>query len=80
MKRLLPLAILLALAACGKREDLRPATGKTMPMKPAMARETPTTRELLTPSPEARPERNVEQVKRSQPRPDDPFDLPPTSR
>jgi len=32
---------------------------------------------LLTPSPEARPERNAEQIRHSQVRKDDPFDLPP---
>lgn len=74
---LLSIALLLALAACGKREDLRPADGAAMPPKPAMARDVPTTDELLTPGPEARPERSSEQVKRSQPRPEDPFDLPP---
>jgi hypothetical protein len=44
-----------------------------------MARTTPTVDELLTPPPFTRPARIDELVKRSQPRPSDPFDLPPPS-
>lgn len=77
MRRIAILLIPLALAACGKREDLRPAPGASMPQKPATARQAPTIGELLTPGPEARPERNTEPVRRSQERPQDPFDLPP---
>lgn len=79
MKSKLTLLGLLALAACGKREDLKPAAGHTLPVKPAMAKDTPGTKELLTPGPEARPERRVEQIRRSQEREDDPFDLPPSN-
>ncbi len=77
MKALAILLATVALTACGKKEDLRPAAGHSLPQKPAMAREVPTTDELLTPGPEARPERNIEQIRRSQERKDDPFDLPP---
>lgn len=78
MRRFAALTLLAALAACGKQEPLRPAEGQALPPKPAMARETPTPEELLKASPEARPQRNTEQVRRSRERRDDPFDLPPT--
>jgi len=74
---LLPVAALIALAGCGSREALRPATGKALPPKPAMAATTPTVDQLLTPPPEARPERSDELLKRSEERPDDRFNLPP---
>lgn len=48
-----------------------------MPVKPLMARATPTFDELLTPPTQARPDRVDELIKRSEPRPNDPFDLPP---
>ena len=78
MKTFIPLAVLLALAACGGREPLRPAAGESMPVAPAMASRAPTTDELLTPPPVARPERVDEPLRRSEERPDDRFDLPPT--
>ena len=72
-------AALILLAACGSREQLRPAAGETLPPKPAAAAETPTPAELLEPSTQARPERSDELLKRSEERRDDRFDLPPTS-
>ena len=48
-----------------------------MPVKPLMARTTPTAEDLLTPPAYADPERIDELIKRSQPRPVDRFDLPP---
>jgi len=77
MKRLLLLATLALVAGCGRQTQLRPKTGETMPPKPAMASEAPTPDQLLTPGPEARPERNIELVRRSRERAEDPFDLPP---
>jgi len=77
MNKIALIAALLALAACGKKEDLRPATGQSLPQKPAASPTAPTTAQLLTPGPEARPERNAEQIRHSQERKDDPFDLPP---
>ena len=65
------------LAGCGREADLKPATGHALPVKPVMARETPTAEQLLTPPVYARPNRVDELVKRSRPRPVDPFDLPP---
>lgn len=76
--RALSLASLsLILAACGAREPLQPAAGEGMPVAPLMASSEPTTDELLTPSPEQRPERIDELLRRSEEREDDPFDLPP---
>ena len=48
-----------------------------MPVKPLMARTTPTVQELLARPPIAKPDRVDELITRSQPRPPDPFDLPP---
>ncbi len=79
MKSITALTLLLALAACGQRTTLRPPPGGSLPPKPAMARETPTVDQLLTPSPEARPNRDTEPVRRSRERTGDPFDLPPAN-
>ena len=76
-KRILVIAGAAALAACGRQADLKPAPGHAMPVKPLMARTTPTVEQLLTPPSYARPDRIDELVKRSQPRRADPFDLPP---
>lgn len=67
------------LAGCGREAGLQPAPGKSLPVKPTMARATPTVDDLLTLPPFTRPARIDELVKRSQPRPADPFDLPPPS-
>ena len=78
-KRILLLAGIAMLAACGREADLKPAAGHSLPQKPMMARTTPTVDQLLTPPTTARPDRIDELVKKSQPRPRDPFDLPPPS-
>jgi predicted small lipoprotein YifL len=70
-------ALLVMLAACGAREPLRPAPGDSPPPAPAMAARAPTTEEMLTPPPMARPERAGEPLRRSEEREDDRFDLPP---
>lgn len=71
-------AVLLALlASCGKIADLQPPPGKPLPVKPLMARTTPTAEELMTAPQYARPNRVDELVKRSEARKPDPFDLPP---
>ncbi len=69
---------MLALTACGGREPLRPRPGDSMPVAPAMAARAPTTEELLTPPPAARPDRVDEPLRRSEEREDDRFDLPPS--
>ena len=76
--KILALAALLLLVACGGREPLRPAAGESMPVAPAMASRAPTTEELLTPPTIARPERVDEVLRRSEKREDDRFDLPPS--
>ena len=70
------IAVML-LAGCGKIAPLKPAPGQSLPVKPLMARATPTAEQLLTPPTNARPERVDELIKRSEPRRADPFDLPP---
>ena len=77
MRIVIALGLMGSLAACGSREPLRAAEGQTLPPKAAMASRAPTTDELLTPSAIARPERVDELLRRSEPRLDDRFDLPP---
>jgi len=79
MRRAAPLTLLivLALAACGSQRDLVPAAGKQLPPPPYGRSDPPTSAELLTPNPEAVPERSVELRRQSEEREDDPFDLPP---
>ncbi len=67
------------LAACGNMGDLEPAPGRALPVKPLMARSTPTPTELLTLPAYASPDRVDELVRRSEPRVGDRFDLPPPS-
>jgi predicted small lipoprotein YifL len=77
--RLLAVLAVFGLAGCGRVGPLQPAPGHAMPIKPEMARATPTVDELLTPPTYARPGRVDELVTKSQPRTSDPFDLPPPS-
>ena len=57
--------------------DLEPPKGQALPVKPLMARATPTPEQLLTPPTYANPDRIDELMKKSTPRQSDPFDLPP---
>jgi len=66
-----------ALAACGQVAPLRPLPGKSLPVKPLMARATPRVADLLDLPPMAKPARSDELLTRSQPRRADRFDLPP---
>ena len=59
--------------------DLEPAKGQPLPVKPLMAKTTPTPEELLTPPVYAAPDRVDELMKKSVPRQTDKFDLPPPS-
>ncbi|HEU4705407.1 MAG TPA: hypothetical protein VFS45_06860 [Sphingomicrobium sp.] len=67
----------LLASACGQMAELQPARGEPLPVKPLLARTTPTAEQLLTPPTNADPERIDELVKRSEPRKPDRFDLPP---
>ena len=71
------LIAIIALCGCGKMSPLAPAQGEPLPVKPLMAKTTPTAEDLLTPPTYADPERVDELIKRSQPRSVDRFDLPP---
>ena len=77
MKRLVALATVLILAACGQKADLEPLPGQALPPAPYGAKSQPDAQDLLKPDPLAAPERSVELRKRSEEREDDPFDLPP---
>ena len=81
MKRahILLLGAVLGIASCGRVAELKPPAGQALPVKPFAARTTPTAQDLLTRAPYARPDRADELVTRSQPRPSDPFDLPPAT-
>lgn len=76
-RRLIFLVPIALLAACGQKKDLRPVAGQEPPPVPYGSDHKPTTAELLTPDPQAAPQRSVELRTRSEEREDDPFDLPP---
>lgn len=67
----------VALGGCGRVADLKPAPAQALPVKPLMARATPTPDQLLAIPSYAKPDRIDELMKRSEPRPQDPFNLPP---
>ena len=70
--------VILALAGCGGRVALTPKTGKALPATPETAAAVPSPDQLLTPDVQSRPKRSDEQLKRSEERQNDTFDLPPT--
>ena len=77
MKRIAVLTALLALTACGQMAPLEPVAGADLPPEPYGQTYKPDADELLEPSEQAVPERNVELRESSEEREDDPFDLPP---
>jgi len=79
LSRLVVALGLVALAGCGRVSELKPEAGHSLPVKPLLARTTPTANELLTPPTYARPDRVDELMKRSTARKADPFDLPPAT-
>lgn len=79
MKKLLAITALgFTLAACGSVADLKPQAGKTLPQKPALAREPLTAEQLLQLPPGARVKRVDELNRRGDVRKPDSFDLPPS--
>src|ERR1700760_1792236 len=76
-RRVIVPAAAVVLAGCGRQVDLRPASGEALPVKPMMAKTTPTPAQLLALPTYAKPDRVDELMKRSEPRAQDPFDLPP---
>jgi len=77
MRTAIAAALLLALAGCGQRDQLRPAPGHSLPPKPATSAMQPDVGALLTPPMETRPGRSDDVLKRSEERTDDRFNLPP---
>lgn len=77
LTRVIAVSGMLLLGGCGHVADLKPATGQSLPVKPLMARATPTPNELLAIPTYAKPSRVDELMKRSEPRRQDPFNLPP---
>ena len=67
----------LLASACGVRRDLKPALGRNLPPAPYGRTTAPMAADLLSPSTQSQPARNVELRTKSEPRTDDPFDLPP---
>lgn len=78
MRRLALPLLIMALAACGQRTDLKPLASKGLPVAPYGREDKPSAEALLDTTPQAEPERSVELRKRSQERTLDPFDLPPS--
>ena len=77
MKRL-TLLLALALTACGSAVGLRPKEGVSLPVAPYGATAQPTPPQLVTPTPQQRPQRSDELLRSSEKRRSDEFDLPPT--
>jgi len=79
MTRLLLIATVMALSACGAARELKPAEGKKLPVAPYGATVTPGADQLLTASTQARPSRSDELLTGSEERRTDEFDLPPAN-
>lgn len=77
MKRL-TVFLAAALSGCGSSVGLRPHDGVALPVAPYGATATPTPPQLVTPTPQQRPQRSDELLGSSQKRRSDEFDLPPT--
>jgi hypothetical protein len=77
MRRFAIIVALALVAGCGKRTDLEPRTGTSLPVKPATAQAQPNANDLLKLPPQAKPDRVDDPLTKSVERPDDPFHLPP---
>lgn len=71
--------MIVALAGCGARRDLKPAAGQSLPPAPYGQTAVPTPAELTDPTTQQRPSRSDELLTESKERDDDPFALPPTA-
>lgn len=67
----------LALAGCGSAVGLKPPPGGALPVAPYGARTQPTAPQLVTPTPQQRPQRSDELLRNSEERRANEFDLPP---
>ena len=67
----------LPLAGCGSAVGLKPPPGQALPVAPYGADATPTPQQLVTPTPQQRPQRSDELLTTSEQRRSDEFDLPP---
>ena len=67
----------IGIAGCGKVGELEPKAGAAMPSRAYGQTDPQTATALITPSVQSRPGRSDELLRRSEPRSDDPFDLPP---
>ena len=76
----LVIVLLLALAACGKVGKLTPVAPNTPPPKPVAMSVAPVPEDMLRLPPQSQPNRVDDPVEKSQERPDDKFNLPPTSQ
>jgi hypothetical protein len=74
---ILLVASLAALSGCGQMAELKPRQGHHLPVAPYGRPYQSNANELLKNTSQNRPDRNVELHTRSEPRSDDPFDLPP---
>ncbi len=76
---MVPLLLLaLGLSACGKQGHLTPVPPRPAPVQAAGAKEAPTPEEMLKLPPQSQPNRVDDPVQKSEERPDDRFNLPPT--
>ena len=67
MRRIISLAALILLAACGQKAELEPLAGHTLPPPPMGAKAQPDTEKLLELDPLAAPPRSVEMIRSDSP-------------
>jgi hypothetical protein len=77
MKRILAIAVALALSGCGAREALVQPPGKSMPVAPYAAKAPASADGLLAPPVQTRPARSDDLIESADQRRSDEFDLPP---
>jgi predicted small lipoprotein YifL len=77
MRKMIVVIGLILLSACGARGSLQLPPEKTPPSVTESSAATPSAADLLKTTPDTRPQRVDEVLRRSEKREDDPFDLPP---